>query len=109
MSDTAQDPAIDPGPRVQAEPDAPRSTHPATKAVWMRGLFMLAIAVLYGLAQTALHVMTLVQFIVMLTGKGVPNPQIASFGKTMGDWQAKAARFQTAQTEEKPWPWSPHS
>ena len=106
MSDAIPDPMIDPGPRSQPEPGAPKSLHPATKAVWTRGLYMLAIAVLFGLAQTALHVMTLVQFIVMVTGRGQPNEQIAKFGKTMGSWQLKAARFQTADSEEKPWPWS---
>jgi Domain of unknown function (DUF4389) len=107
MSDTTQDPSIEPGPRMQPEPGTGKSLHPATKEVWKRGLYMLATAILLGLAQTALHVMSLVQFVVMLTAKGQPNEQIAKFGKTMGDWQAKAALFQTAQSEEKPWPWSP--
>ncbi len=107
MSDTTTDPNVEPGPRVQPEPGSPKSLHPATKAVWKRGLYMLAIAVLLGLGQTVLHVMTLVQFVVMLTGKGQPNEQIAKFGKLMGDWQAKAARFQSADSEDKPWPWSP--
>lgn len=102
MSDTSQDP----GPMAQPEPGAAKGQNPS-KAVWIRGLYMLAIAVLLGLAQTVLHVMTLVQFIVMLTGKGQPNEQIAKFGRAMGEWQAKAARFQTAESEDKPWPWSP--
>jgi uncharacterized membrane protein YsdA (DUF1294 family) len=56
-------------------------------------------------AQTVLHALTVVQFVLMVFDKeGKPNAQIASFGKTLGGWLAKAAAFQTAQTETKPWP-----
>ena len=103
MSDTSSQ---DPGPRVQPEPKS-KSANPERKALWMRLLYMVLIAILIGLAQTVLHVMTLVQFIVMLTGKGRPNEQIANFGKSLGAWQAKAAEFHTASSEDKPWPWSP--
>jgi Domain of unknown function (DUF4389) len=75
-------------------------------SIWMRGLMMLIIAILIGFAQTILHALTVLQFVLMLIDKGKPNAQIASFGKTMGAWLAKAAEFQTAQSEEKPWPFS---
>ena len=88
-------------PRSQPEPGvAPKSP------TWMRGLMMLLIAVLIGLAQTVLHVLTLLQFILMLIDKGQPNPQIAGFGKSLGGWLARAAAFQTAASEDKPWPWT---
>ncbi len=86
-------------PRSQPEP----GTTPKG-SIWMRGLMMLIIAVLIGLGQTVLHVLTLVQFIVLLIDKGKPNDQIASFGKTLGAWLTKAAAFQTAASEDKPWP-----
>jgi hypothetical protein len=96
----------DPGPKVQAEPgQVPAPSQ--SKAIWMRLLYMVLVAIMSGLAQTALHLMALVQFIVLLTGKGQRNDQIAAFGKAMGEWQANAARFQTAESEDKPWPWSP--
>ena len=40
----------------------------------------------------------------MLIDKGKPNSRIASFGTALGGWLAKAAAFQTAQSETKPWP-----
>ena len=46
-------------------------------------------------------------WLVLLTGKGKPNEQIAAFGNSLGSWLAKAAKFQTAASEDKPWPWSP--
>lgn len=74
--------------------------------IWLRGLMMLLLAILIGLGQTVLHVLTVLQFILMLIEKGRPNQQIAGFGKDLGDWLAKAAAFQTAASEDKPWPWT---
>lgn len=106
MTDTTSQ---DPGPQVQPEPGEKRNLSPETKAVWSRLLFMVLVGIMSGLAQTVLNVMALVQFIVLLTGKGQPNEQIASFGNSLGGWLAKAAKFQTAASEDKPWPWSPLS
>lgn len=86
-------------PRVVPEPGAtPRGS------IWLRGLMMLIFAILIGLALTVLHALTVVQFVLMVFDKGKPNAQIAGFGKSLGDWLAKAAAFQTAQTDTKPWP-----
>ena len=60
--------------------------------------------ILIGLAQTVLHALTLVQFVLMLADKGKPNAEIARFGTLLGGWLAKAAVFQTAQSEVRPWP-----
>lgn len=89
----------DTAPRILPEPGAaPKGS------LWMRGLMMLILAILIGLAQTILHALTVLQFVLMLIDKGKPNAQIASFGKSLGGWLAKAAAFQTAQSEAKPWP-----
>ncbi len=89
----------DPDPRVLPEPG---KTPPGS--IWMRGLMMLIVAILIGLAQTVLHALTLVQFVLMLLDKGKPNAEIARFGTMLGGWLAKAAAFQTAQSEVRPWP-----
>lgn len=100
-------------PRALPEPGAEPRTEPGAEpgaapkgSLWMRGLMMLIVALLIGLAQTILHVLTILQFLLMLIEKGRPNAQIASFGKTMGAWLAKASAFQTAHSEDKPWPFS---
>ncbi|MES2334133.1 MAG: DUF4389 domain-containing protein [Pseudomonadota bacterium] len=97
MSDSNTDPRVlpEPGPAPGATPKG---------SIWMRGLMMLIFAILIGLAQTVLGALTIVQFVLMVFDNGKPNAQIASFGKTLGGWLAKAAAFQTAQTEAKPWP-----
>ena len=73
----------------------------------MRLLHLVLVGILIGAAVAVLHVMSLVQFVIMLIDKGQPNPQIAAFGKGLGLWLAKAVQFQTAQAEVKPWPWTP--
>lgn len=98
MSDLNTDPRVlpEPGPTPGATPKG---------SVWVRGLMMLIFAILIGLAQTVLGALTIIQFVLMVFDKGnKPNAQIAGFGKTLGGWLAKAAAFQTAQTETKPWP-----
>lgn len=95
-----------PPPSELKEPKA-QAPHQVQPNLWLRLLFMVLVAILMGVAQTVLHVVTLIQFITMLMDKGRPNASIAAFGASLGQWLSKAARFQTAQTEDKPWPWSP--
>lgn len=87
--------------------DIPGGTDAGRSKLWMRLLHMVLISLLIGAAIAVMHVMTVVQFIIMLVDKGAPNPQIAAFGKSLGAWIAKAIRFQTAESDDKPWPWSP--
>ncbi len=90
------------------DPNTPHvSHHDPEESLWLRLLWMILIAMLLGLAQTVLQMAALVQFILMVTRKGRPNVEIAWFGKRMGDWCAKAVRYQTAADDEKPWPWTP--
>ena len=76
------------------------------ESIWLRLLNMVIIAVLMSLAGTLLGVMTVAQFLIMVFSKREPNEQLADMGTTMGVWMAKAARYQTAASEVKPWPWT---
>ena len=71
-----------------------------------RLLFMVLIAIMISLAQTVLGAVTLIQFIIMVVSKGEPNERLAEFGTDLGIWIAKAARYQTAASNVKPWPWT---
>ncbi len=75
-------------------------------SIWMRLLNMVIIAVLMSMASTLLGIMTIAQFLIMLFNNREPNENLAEFGTTMGVWMAKAARYQTAASEVKPWPWT---
>lgn len=77
------------------------------KSVWMRGLYMIITAFLIGAAQSVLFLLAVVQFILMLISRGEKNAQIADFGEVIGKWLLQAANFQTAKSEDKPWPLGP--
>ncbi len=72
----------------------------------MRLIFMVLIAFMMSVAQTVLGALTLVQFLIMVFNKSTPNERLADFGTDLGIWMAKAARYQTAGSEVKPWPWT---
>ena len=72
----------------------------------LRLIYMLLIALMISLAQTVLGAATVIQFIIMLVNNKQPNERLADFGTDLGIWIAKAARFQTAASDVKPWPWT---
>lgn len=74
--------------------------------LFLRLVYMIIIAIMISIAQTVLGFMTVVQFVVMLINNKEPNDRIAEFGTDLGIWIAKAARFQTAASQVKPWPWT---
>ena len=95
------DPVFVPEP-PQDSPEPPKG-----EGLWWRLLWMVIIGAMLSIAQTVLVAAAIVQFILMLTRQGKPNVELAWFGKRLGDWMAKAVRYQTAADEERPWPWTP--
>ncbi|MDQ2091986.1 DUF4389 domain-containing protein [Marimonas arenosa] len=83
----------------QFEPDRPDS-------IGMRVLFTILIAMMVSVSQTVLGVLTVIQLVIMLVNKGEANRNLADFGTDLGVWIAKAARYMTAGSNVKPWPWS---
>ncbi len=83
----------------QIEPDQEES-------LILRLVYMVLIAIMISIAQTILGVVTVVQFVIMVLNKKQPNERLADFGTDLGIWIAKAARFQTAASNVKPWPWT---
>lgn len=74
--------------------------------ILIRLVYMVIIAVMLSFAQTILTVTTIIQFVIMLVNKKEPNERLADFGTDLGVWIAKAARYQTAASDVKPWPWT---
>jgi hypothetical protein len=85
----------------------PEAGDPTPREVWPRILWILVIAAMIYMAYTLLVVVAVVQVIIMLTSNGRPNEELADFGSMVGAWIAKAARFQSAASDIKPWPWTP--
>lgn len=71
-----------------------------------RLFYMILIAVMLSLASSVLTLVTVLQFVIMLVSGGRPNERLAEFGEGLGIWIAKSARYQSAASEVKPWPWS---
>jgi hypothetical protein len=74
-------------------------------SIGMRLIYMILIAIMISLAQTVLGIATIIQFVILLINKQ-PNERLADFGTDLGVWVAKAARYQTAASNVKPWPWT---
>jgi len=73
--------------------------------IGMRLIYMILIWIMIQVAQTVLGVVTVIQFVILLISKQ-PNDRLADFGTDLGVWMAKAARYQTAASNVKPWPWT---
>lgn len=86
-----------------SDPNVPQ----ANESLWLRLLWMVIVGALMSVAQTLVNVLAFVQLIIMATSKRRPNAEISAFGTRIGLWLGKAARYQTAESEEKPWPWTP--
>ncbi|PIE10233.1 MAG: hypothetical protein CSA72_09535 [Rhodobacterales bacterium] len=84
------------GPQLETEPDN----------LLMRVLYSILIAMMIGLTQSVLTVITLIQIVIMALNKGTPNENLADFGTDLGVWLAKAVRYLTAASHVKPWPWT---
>ena len=83
---------------------ADASEEDQNRNIWMRGLFMVILALLFGLAETVLLAFAVLQFLWMLFSKE-KNRFLADSGDTIGKWLHAVAKFQTGLTEEKPFPW----
>ncbi|MEM1273564.1 MAG: DUF4389 domain-containing protein [Pseudomonadota bacterium] len=88
--------------RLHGEQPDPGPADPLGRRV----LHMVLVAILLYFAQTILSVITIVQLVILLVDNRKPNARLADFGTDLGIWIAKAARFQTAASDVKPWPWT---
>ena len=85
----------EPGTDEVGEPESP----------WLRGVSMLIMAIMFKIAATILGLSAVIQFIWMVAKKETNQP-IADFGTDLADWQARAARFLTGSTEDRPFPFA---
>jgi len=74
--------------------------------IWMRGLIMIVMAILFGIAETVLFIMAVIQFFwVVFTGE--KNAKLSHFGAALGRWVKQVVEYQTMETDERPFPWAP--
>lgn len=87
-----------------AEPKAPRRKPREYGRIVTRGLMMLVFVIFVALAEYVLILLAVLQFAWMLL-TGQPNEALKNFGRSLAEWMAEAARFQSAASEDKPFPW----
>lgn len=80
-------------------------TAPGQRSLWLRGLFMVLMAMAFHLAATLLALLALVQFVLALLS-GTPNPRLRSFGQSLGQYLRQIAEFVSFGTEGLPFPFS---
>lgn len=93
--------------RARLHPDLDDDTDDGPRELWLRILWILVMTTLISVAQSILFVVALLQVVIMIFNKGQPNEELGDFGSMVGAWVAKAARYQSAASDEKPWPWRP--
>lgn len=87
-----------------SDEDHESSSVSRSENIWMRGLVMLVFMACFGVAQSLLFFLAVVQFIWMLI-KSERNGFLAQFGHSLGAWLAETAQFLSGDTDEKPFPW----
>jgi hypothetical protein len=84
-----------------------------SKDVWMRGLYMVLFAFIYGVTDFVLFATVIIQFLIRLL-TGDINKQLQSFGYSLSQYIYQVILFLTFNTDDKPfpfddWPSSPKS
>jgi hypothetical protein len=73
--------------------------------IWIRGLFMLLMALSFQVSGTVVCFVTVIQFLIMLLN-GTPNARLVSFGRSMGRYLKQIVDFLAFAAEEIPFPFS---
>jgi hypothetical protein len=83
-----------------AEHDRVAAPHPR----WVHALHLLFFLIAFGIGQSLLGLIAVVQF-VWLLATGGPNQVLRRFGASLARWFADAVLFLTCASNEKPFPW----
>ena len=73
--------------------------------IWMRGLFMLLMALVLHVSGTVLFIVSFIQFVIMLLND-TPNERLASFGRSLARYFQQIVSFMAFATEEIPFPFN---
>jgi hypothetical protein len=95
---------------MPTEPDRPSPddlSDDHRRELWPRLLWIVVITAMISVAQSLLFAVAVLQVVIMIANRGRPNEELGDFGAMVGAWIAKAARYQTAASDAKPWPWTP--
>ena len=71
--------------------------------VWIRGLYMLLFAFIYGVADLVVAAVVVIQFLIRLL-TGDLNEHLLGFGRSLSRYIYQVLLFLTFNTEQKPFP-----
>jgi uncharacterized protein YggT (Ycf19 family) len=73
--------------------------------IWMRGLFMLLMAMVLHVSGTVLFIISFIQFVIMLLNDA-PNERLVKFGRSLARYVQQVVNFLAFATEEMPFPFN---
>ena len=73
--------------------------------IWLRGLLMAFFVVVTRIVEFVVIAVLLTQFIIKLITKQ-PNQRLTDFGESLSQYIASIVRYQTFNSEDKPFPFS---
>jgi len=76
-----------------------------SRDLWIRLVYMILFAIAYGLAKLLMTVVVILQFIFILLS-GSANEPLLKLGQNLARYIADIIRFQTFNTEDKPFPFA---
>ncbi len=74
-------------------------------SIWIRGLYMLLFAILYGLAEVVLFAVVIFQFILKLI-TGEVNERLLKLGQSLATYIYQIVQFLNFNSEEQPYPFN---
>ena len=77
----------------------------AKRNIWLRGLLMILMGLVYQLAGTVLFFTAIIQFLFALVSDA-PNVRLAEFGLSLGRFQSQIANFVSFASEDLPFPFA---
>lgn len=80
--------------------------HLKSRQAWLRGFYILLLAVFYSITEIVLSAVVLFQFLALLIS-GNTNERLLNFGQSLASYIYQIIQFMTANSEELPFPFNP--
>lgn len=74
-----------------------------SRSTWLRLLFMIVLAFIYGLSRIVIGAVVVLQFLVVLFTGGT-NERLRAFGRSLSTYTYQILLYLTYNTEERPFP-----
>jgi hypothetical protein len=90
-------------PEYTARGSSPIEEHLKSRSTWLRLLFMIVIALLYGISRVVVSAVIIIQFFhVLFTGK--TNAQLKGLGQALATYTYQIVLYLAFNTEVRPFP-----